>query len=97
MTSIAWSQHLIILPILLPLLIGAVLAPINEARHGLKFGINLLSTATTLALACLLLGLVDNEYWQDGIGVYLAANWAAPFGIALMLDRLAALMLLHFP
>ena len=94
MTSIAWSQHLIILPILLPLLIGAVLAPINEARHGLKFGINLLSTATTLALACLLLGLVDNEYWQDGIGVYLAANWAAPFGIALMLDRLAALMLL---
>jgi multicomponent K+:H+ antiporter subunit D len=37
--------------------------------------------------------LADSEHWPDGIGVYLAANWAAPFGIALMVDRLAALML----
>jgi multicomponent K+:H+ antiporter subunit D len=42
----------------------------------------------------MLMRLTDGGHWQDGIGVYLAANWAAPFGIALLADRLAALMLL---
>ena len=93
MSTIDWTQHLIILPILLPLVAGALLIPLNETRHSLKFGINLASTLGVLALAVTLLVLVDREHWPDGIGVYLAANWAAPFGIALMVDRLAALML----
>ena len=94
MNALAWTQHLIVLPILLPLLAGAVLIPIHETRHALKFGINLASTLGVVALAVTLLVLVDTDHWPSGIGVYLAANWAAPFGIALMVDRLAALMLL---
>ena len=47
-----------------------------------------------LAVAVALMRLTDSDHWQHGIGVYLAANWAAPFGIALVADRLAALMLL---
>src|SRR5690606_34230392 len=31
--------------------------------------------------------------WPGGVQVYLAANWSAPFGIALVADRLSALML----
>ncbi len=91
--SLPLSSHLIILPVLLPLLVGAVLISINETRHNLKFALNLASLLLQLLIAVSLLVLVDNEYWRDGIGVYLAGNWAAPFGIVLLVDRLAALML----
>jgi multicomponent K+:H+ antiporter subunit D len=92
--NIPWSQHLIILPILLPLLCGAVLLPINETRHRLKYAINMASVLGLLLTALLLVLFTDNELWQKGIGVYFAANWASPFGIALVADRLAAVMLL---
>ena len=94
MTQIAWTQHLIVAPILLPLVVGAALILINESRHQLKFAINLLGTLALAGFALALMTLTDSEYWQDGIGVYLSANWAAPFGIALLADRLTAAMLL---
>lgn len=87
------SSHLIILPVLLPLLVGALLITINETRHSLKFALNLGSVLLQLLIAVSLLVMVDNEFWQQGIGVYLAANWAAPFGIVLLVDRLSAMML----
>lgn len=87
-------DHLILLPILLPLLCGAALAPLTQGWHRLKFGLGILSVLGQLAVALALVRMTDGGYWQDGIGVYLAANWAAPFGIALVADRLAALMLL---
>ena len=39
MSGMTWTQHLILAPILLPLLAGAILIPVNEARHGLKFAL----------------------------------------------------------
>jgi len=92
--SLPWSQHLILVPVLLPLLCGALLILFNESRHQLKFAINLASVLGLLATAIMLMTMTDGGYWQDGIGVYLAANWAAPFGIVLVADRLAALLLL---
>lgn len=92
--SLAWTQHLILVPVLLPLLCGALLIPLDEKRHRLKFLASLASVVGLLAVAILLLTMADGEHWPGGIGVYLAANWAAPFGIALVADRLAALMLL---
>jgi multicomponent K+:H+ antiporter subunit D len=89
-----WVKQLIILPIILPLLSGALLIFFSERRHKLKLSISLISTLGTFCVALCLLKLTDGEYWADGIGVYLAANWAAPFGIALVADRLAVLMLL---
>lgn len=89
-----WSQHLILLPILLPMLSGAVLIMINESRHQLKFCINMASVVATLAAAIGLLWMTDSGYWADGINVYLAGNWTAPFGIILLIDRLSALMVL---
>lgn len=86
--------HLVILPILLPLLCGAVLVPLTQGYHRVKFALSYASVLALLVTACLLMTKVDNGSWPDGIGVYLAANWAAPFGIALVADRLAALMLL---
>ncbi|WP_293780828.1 monovalent cation/H+ antiporter subunit D, partial [uncultured Oxalicibacterium sp.] len=94
MTSLTWNQQLIILPILLPLICGAVLIMINESRHQLKFFINLASILIQFSIAVCLMKLTDTGSWPDNMGVYLAANWSAPFGIALAADRLAALMLL---
>jgi len=87
-------DQLILMPVLLPLLCGAVLAPLTQGWHRLKFALAYASVLGMLATALVLVAMTDGGYWQDGIGVYLAANWAAPFGIALVADRLAALMLL---
>ena len=92
--SLSWSQQLILVPVLLPLLCGAVLILINESRHQLKFALNFGSVLLLLAAAVTLMWQTDSGRWPEGIGVYLAANWSAPFGIALVVDRLAALMLL---
>lgn len=93
MTTLPWLQHLIVAPVLLPLLVGALLIPINQKRHSLKFAMSLTSGVLLWLVAISLLLMADGGHWADGIGVYLASNWAAPFGIALMIDRLAALML----
>ncbi|WP_296947704.1 monovalent cation/H+ antiporter subunit D [uncultured Massilia sp.] len=94
MTALPWMQHLLLVPILLPLLCGAVLAPLTQGRHGLKFALGYASVLGMLATSLVLIAMTDGGYWQDGIGVYVAADWAAPFGIALVADRLAALLLL---
>ena len=94
MTAMPWLQQLIIVPVLLPLLVGALLIPVNQKRHQLKFAFGLGSGLLLWLVALALLLLADGGHWPDGIGIYLAANWAAPFGIALLVDRLAALMLL---
>lgn len=92
--NITWAQHLIMVPVLLPLLCGAILIPISERRHQLKFCINMGSVLSLLAVAVALTAMTDSGHWQNGIGVYLVANWSAPFGIALAADRLASMMLL---
>ncbi|GGI19746.1 monovalent cation/H+ antiporter subunit D [Oxalicibacterium faecigallinarum] len=94
MSSLSWNQHLIALPILVPLICGALLIMINESRHQLKFFINLVSVMVQFAIAVSLMKLTDTGIWEGNIGIYLAANWSAPFGIALAADRLSALMLL---
>lgn len=93
MIGLAWTQHLLVLPILLPLLAGALLIPVNQKRHALKFGISLICHLAMLGLALGLWWGIEHGHWPGDIGVYLAANWVAPFGIALLVDRLTALML----
>lgn len=92
--TLDWVEHLILVPVLLPLLVGALLIVVGESRHRLKFAVNLGSVLGLLTVALALAWLTDTEHWPGGIGVYLAANWPAPFGIALVADRLAAMMLL---
>jgi multicomponent K+:H+ antiporter subunit D len=92
--SVGWSEQLIVAPVLIPLVCGALQVPLSHHRHRLKFFISAVSVLGLLACAIALLLLADGGRWQDGIGVYLAANWAAPFGIVLLADRLSASMLL---
>ncbi|MCY1268401.1 Na(+)/H(+) antiporter subunit D [compost metagenome] len=81
--------HLMILPILIPLLTGALLLvlPSNER---LKRSLSVLATLALVPLALLLM-----QQAGDGqLRVYALGGWQPPFGIVLMLDRLAGLMLL---
>ncbi len=82
---------LIIAPILLPLLTAAVMLLLGEKHRPLKARINLLSTLAGLGMAILL--MVEVQQGSTSIGVYLPGNWEAPFGIVLVADRLAALMM----
>lgn len=93
MTGVA--NHLLIAPVVLPLIAGAALMIFDERRHTLKALINALSTLLLVLLSVHLLTLADKGAADGGAmtGVYLLGNWPAPFGIVLVLDRLSALML----
>lgn len=94
MSALPWSQHLILVPVLLPLLVGALLMPVNQKRYALKFGLSLGSSLLLWLVAATLLWTTDGGHWPGTVGIYLPSNWPAPFGIALVVDRLSALMLL---
>ncbi|WP_340286932.1 monovalent cation/H+ antiporter subunit D [Sulfitobacter pontiacus] len=82
--------HWLILPIVLPAMLAAFM--VLAARYHLLIQ-RVLSVAGTLGLLALALGL----FWQasDGtVSLYQLGNWAAPFGIVLVADRLSTLMAL---
>ncbi|MGQ3281446.1 MAG: monovalent cation/H+ antiporter subunit D, partial [Shinella sp.] len=87
-----WQQHLIIAPILIPLVAGATLLFFDERERVIKAMISVVSGLALAAVAISLFRLANNG---DGSfeGVYLLGNWPAPFGIVLVVDRLSALML----
>jgi multicomponent K+:H+ antiporter subunit D len=85
-----WLDHLVIVPVLLPLITGAATLLFDERRVALKGAINFASTLVLVAVAVALLRLVDEPSTQ----VYRVGNWPAPFGIVLVADRLSAVMVL---
>ena len=88
--------HLPILPILLPMMTGAVLLLLRNARHGARAAFSLLSLSIQLGVALALMAAADGRLaaWPETIGVYALGNWAAPYGIVLVVDRLAAMMVM---
>jgi multicomponent K+:H+ antiporter subunit D len=83
-------SHWIILPIILPLLSGLLLLMGKASALRSKRGFSLLATLALLPLALWLLLLSSDGDYR----IYALGNWSAPYGIVLVLDRLAALMLL---
>lgn len=79
---------LIPLPVVLPLL-GAGLALFMAGRVRVQNAISVVTLAAVLAINVALLVGVDTE----GTQVMAVGNWELPFGIALVVDRLSALML----
>ncbi len=81
--------HLAILPILLPAIVAALLALAGRRDLVLARAISLASAAVLLLVAiALVVGASDGT-----IQTYALGDWPAPFGIVLVVDRLAALML----
>ncbi|OJH40147.1 monovalent cation/H+ antiporter subunit D [Cystobacter ferrugineus] len=81
--------HLMVVPILLPMLSAAVMLLLGEGKRPAKLVLGMSSALLGLAVSAALLAWVD-EY---GVVAYLPGNWPAPFGITLAVDRLSAGML----
>ncbi|TWA63377.1 multisubunit potassium/proton antiporter PhaD subunit [Azospirillum brasilense] len=90
-----WMNHLVIAPIIIPLLVGALLMLIDERRRALKATLGVASASALLALAVLLLYLTDHTATgaDATVRVYRLGDWPSLFGIVLVLDRLSAMML----
>jgi multicomponent K+:H+ antiporter subunit D len=84
------SAHLVVAPVVVPLVTAALLLLLGD-RKRIKATVNIAATVVGLVVAVLLAARIDHAAGQPS--VYLEANWEAPFGIVLVADRLAALML----
>lgn len=82
------TSHLPVLPVLVPLATGALLLLIDGQRSTVKAAVGLASILVQLVTAVALLNLAN----APAPTVYLLGNWPAPFGIVLVADRLAAVM-----
>ena len=89
----ALMPHLLLAPILLPMLTGGLMLLLREEKRKTKVWLNIGSTTLGLVIAVALLLWVKQAETSASIGVYLPGNWVAPFGIVLALDRLSAMML----
>lgn len=91
-----WIRHLPILPIVIPLAAGAVMLLLRESDRTPRVAIALASVLAQLvvavALLCLTAGAIPG-LWAHDIGVYLLGDWPAPYGIVVVADRLAAVLL----
>jgi multicomponent K+:H+ antiporter subunit D len=83
-------QHLVIAPIVLPLMVGALLLLLERRDTPWAGRLALAGGGAGVLVALQLLLLAD----QGTVTAYLLGNWAAPYGIALAVDRLSALMVL---
>jgi multicomponent K+:H+ antiporter subunit D len=86
-------RHLIVVPVVLPLVTAALLVLLGDRWRPLTRLISLGATLAGLVVAASLLWQIDSGAMPGSIGVYLGSNWEAPFGIVLVADRLAALLL----
>ena len=86
------SNHLIIAPIVLPLLVAALQLLVGEKRRRTVLALSIGSCAVLVAFAVALMLAVS----ADGAlaAVYRIGDWPARFGIVLVADRLSALMVL---
>ncbi len=92
-----WFQHFPILPVAIPMMVGAVMLLLRDSQRRGRIALSTISIAAqigfALVLLCLTTGFIPND-WPDGVGVYLLGDWPAPFGIVAVVDRLTAIMLL---
>lgn len=88
----AAMPHLLVVPVALPLLTAAAMLFVDERRRRLRASLNLVSCLAGLVVAIALLGHV-HRHSAAAVGVYLPANWPAPYGIVLAIDRLSAMMI----
>ena len=88
----SWSQHLIVTPILLPMVTAALLLFIDERNRTAKALVSLAAVVLLLSNAIILFIVESGPNSFEN--VYLLGNWAAPFGIVLVIDGLSAMMLL---
>jgi multicomponent K+:H+ antiporter subunit D len=87
-------RHLVIVPIVLPLLAAALTLSFDERQRNVRAAISFTTTFILLVVALVLLfAASDSGPHQGAATAYAIGDWAAPFGIVLVADRLSAMML----
>ncbi len=84
------SNHLVIAPLVLPLLVGILQVSLWRAPIALRRVLGLAAVAGQIGVALALTSAVSG----GDVLVYALGDWPAPFGIVLVADRLAGWMLL---
>jgi multicomponent K+:H+ antiporter subunit D len=82
-------SHWIVMPVVLPALAAAALIMLRPRPR-----IQRMTSLAACAALALLAAWLTSVAARGGLHVYALGDWPAPFGIVLVLDRLAALMLL---
>lgn len=93
----SWLDHLIIAPILLPLVVSAIMLAYDDRHRTLKRILSLSTAAALIGISATLMWMAigsEAAGIPPGPHVYLLGNWPAPFGIVLVVDRLSAMLLL---
>ena len=82
-------SHLIVTPVVMPAVLGAFIVLV--ARHDLLLSrvLSIFGSAALLVVSVLLLTAIT----ASGPETYALGDWPAPFGIVLVADRMAAMML----
>ena len=91
----ASPDHLMVAPILIPMVTGALMLLYDERQRGTKLTVGLIACVLQLVVAAQLLGRAEGTD-ADGVNavsLYLLGDWPSPYGIVLVLDRLSAMML----
>ncbi|GAA0759589.1 multicomponent K+:H+ antiporter subunit D [Erythromicrobium ramosum] len=83
------ADHLPILPVIIPALAAPIVLLVMRRRPTLGVTVSVASCFALLATAIMLMMQVSN----GTIFAYAVGEWPAPFGIVLVADRLAAMML----
>lgn len=83
-------NHLPVLPVLIPLVAGALLLALHDAGVRARRRLSAVAVLAMAAVAVVLVGLAD----QGTHLVYQLGNWPSSVGIVLVVDRLSALMVL---
>jgi len=91
MSSVGY--HLMVAPIVVPLFASAIMLALGGDRRTMNAALNVASVVALVGIATALLHAADAS--PTGLsGVYRLGDWPAPFAIVLVVDRLAAVMLL---
>jgi multicomponent K+:H+ antiporter subunit D len=81
--------HWVVMPVVLPLVAGCLALLVERRSPRAAASLSVLVTIALLGIAVYLATVAAT----GSVTTYLLGNWKAPFGIALALDRLAALLL----
>lgn len=84
--------HLVILPVVLPLAVSALLLLFRDQHRVAKAVVSFATLLALLAISVTLLAMTANGASDGWVGVYLLGNWSPAFGIVLVADRAAAIM-----
>jgi multicomponent K+:H+ antiporter subunit D len=85
-----FGAHLVMMPIVIPLVAGAITLVLDERRLGLRAAISLGAALLLVQTSVALVWQADETF----ASVYRLGGWPAPFGIVLVVDRVSAILVL---